>query len=51
MTSSIRSCPQSASRTHNRTMRNLKALVMTLTEDKAIAAAAMAGESIQPKAG
>lgn len=36
---------------HSRTIRRRKALVMTLTEDSAMAAAAMAGESIQPKAG
>ncbi len=36
---------------HSRTIRRRKALVMTLTDERAIAAAAMAGESIQPKAG
>lgn len=36
---------------HRRMTRNRKALVMTLTDDSAMAAAAMAGESIQPKVG
>ena len=36
---------------HSLTTRNLKAFVMTLTDDSAIAAAAMGGESIQPKVG
>lgn len=38
-------------RDHNRMIRNRKALVITLTDDSAIAAAAIAGDSIHPKAG
>jgi len=37
--------------THNATLRNRKALPMTLTEDSAIAAAAMMGESRTPRNG
>lgn len=36
---------------HKRIIRSRKALVITLTEESAMAAAAMAGESIQPKVG
>ncbi len=36
---------------HSRTVRNLSALPITLTEDSDIASAAMAGDSSRPKLG
>lgn len=45
------SCPPSDRLGYSRTRRNLKALPTTLTEDSAIAAAAMIGESKIPKIG